>query len=883
MTIFTLIRRQSWKSLLPVFIFLVLISLFTCTQPLLAQGGLAVSGRVLNERDEPLIGVAVQVKGTSTGTVTDASGSYQLTVPDANATLVYSYIGYARQEVRIANRPNINVVLKEEIESLQDLVVVGTRSQNRTVTETPVAIDIIPIQEITTTSGQLDVNMLLQYVAPSFNVNRQSGSDGSDHVDPATIRGLGPDQTLVLVNGKRRHQSSLINIFGTRGRGNTGTDLNTIPAAAIDRVEILRDGASAQYGSDAIAGVINIVLKSSVNEFTGNVNSGITSEGDGKSFQVNGNYGFEIGERGFVNMTMDYLSRGRTNRVPDPGQYEIYRRQFGDAESDNFSALFNAELPLSETSSFYTFGGFNFRDTDAYAWTREADDDRNIPSIYPNGFDPRIQSRIIDRSVSAGFKSKVQEWDLDLNNTYGSNRFHYIVAGSLNASLLEETPTRFDAGGFELSQNTTGINLSRYFKDWFAGTNIAFGTEYRLERYQIFAGEEASWRNYGIIDSVIDGRVRQFDVLGRAGGSQGFPGFNPENELDEIRTNIGVYVDGEFDFTDRFMVGAAMRFENYSDFGNTLNGKLASRLEFTDNFALRGSVSTGFRAPSLAQVYFNSTFTDFVGGVAVDKVIAGNTSALTRKLGIPALTEERALNASLGFTASLRNFTATVDGYYVAIDDRVVLTGAFEDTDDVIGEDLQALNVGAAQFFTNAVDTRTKGIDVILTWANNFGQDNRLSLSLAGNFNDMEIDAIHTTQRLQGKEDIYFGEREQRFLIASAPPSKINFIADYKLRGWTFNAKLMRFGEVVLMNWNELEDVPMEEKLDVYTPKYTTDLAVARQLGNNIILTVGATNIFDVYPDEHDPALTESGGLWDPVQMGFTGAFYYGRLRFTID
>ncbi|EMR02592.1 TonB-dependent receptor [Cesiribacter andamanensis] len=845
---------------------------------LTAQTGQAVSGRVLNERNEPLTGVTVLVKGTTAGTVTDASGNYELQVPNLGATLVYSYIGFARQEVRIANRSRIDVVLKEEEDRLQELVVVGSRSQNRSVTETPVAIDIIPIQEIIGTSGQLDVNMLLQYVAPSFNVNRQSGSDGSDHVDPATIRGLGPDQTLVLINGKRRHQSSLINIFGTRGRGNTGTDLNTIPAAAIDRVEILRDGASAQYGSDAIAGVINIVLKSSVNEFTGSINTGVTTEGDGENLQLNGNYGFELGQlagkRGFVNMTMDYLHRNRTNRPADPNVYEVYRRQFGDALSDNFATILNAELPVSEQSSFYAFGGFNFRDTDAYAWTREAGDDRNIPSIYPNGFDPRIQSRITDRSISAGLRSSIKDWAVDLNNTYGANRFHYLVDGTLNASLLDESPTRFDAGGFELAQNTTSINLSRYFQDFLAGTNIAFGTEYRLERYQIFAGEEASWRNYGIIDTVIDGRLQQYDRLGRAGGSQGFPGFNPDNELDEYRTNIGVYVDGEFDFSRKFMIAAAARFEHYSDFGRTLNGKLATRLALTEAFALRGSLSTGFRAPSLAQIYFNSTFTDFVGGVAVDKVIAGNTSSITRKLGIPALKEERALNASLGFTATLGNFTATVDGYYVDIDDRIVLTGAFEDTDDVIGPDLQALNVGAAQFFTNAVDTRTRGLDVILNYNQRFGTDNRLNLSLAGNFNDMEITGINTTQRLQSKEDIYFGRREQLFLIASAPPSKINLIADYRFSGWNINAKLMRFGEIVLEDWDG-ED-------DVYEANYTTDLAIARSFGDHLSLTLGGINIFDVYPTRQDPVATESGGLWDPVQMGFTGRFLYARLRLSL-
>ncbi len=847
-----------------------MIALFAT--PAVAQSDITVRGKVVDAGDGAgLPGVSVVVQGTNQGTTTDVNGEYRLQVPP-NGTLLFSFVGFTTQELPVNNRNLINVGMLPDVRTLSE-VVVGSRSQKRSITETPVAIDVIPIQEITNTAGQLDLNTLLQYVAPSFNTNRQSGSDGSDHVDPATIRGLGPDQTLVLVNGKRRHQSSLINIFGTRGRGNTGTDLNTIPAAAIERVEILRDGASAQYGSDAIAGVINIVLKSRVNQFLGSLNGGITQQGDGENVQVSGNYGFQLMEDGFANITLDYLARDRTNRPADPEQFDIYRRQFGDAQSNNFSAILNSEIPVSEEGSFYLFGGFNFRDTDAYAWTREAGSERNVPSIYPNGFDPHILSNITDQSVSAGFRNKIKGWDIDFNNTYGSNRFHYIVDGTLNASLLDQSPTRFDAGGFQLMQNTTGVYLSHFMEDLFAGSNIAFGTEYRLENYRIFAGEEASYRNYGIIDTVIDGRIRQVDVLGRPGGSQGFPGFRPENELSEYRTNIGLYADAEFDFTEVFMINAAARFEHYSDFGSTFNWKVASRLELAENLAIRGSVSTGFRAPSLAQVYFNTTFTDFVGGTPVDKVIARNNSPITRQLGIPTLVQETAMNGSLGVTANFGKFAATVDGYYVAIDDRIVLTGAFEDTDPDIGEELQALDVGAAQFFTNAVDTRTLGVDVILTYTEEFASGQRLSLSFASNFNKMDIENINTTDRLAGKEDIYFGPREQAFLLASAPPSKMNFITDYQLNQWNFNAKFIRFGEVVLIDWIDEEDV--------YEPAITTDLAIARKLGENVSLTLGGVNIFDVYPTEQDTE-TESGGLWDPVQMGFNGAFYYARLRLTF-
>ena len=414
------------------------------------------------------------------------------------------------------------------------------------------------------------------------------------------------------------------------------------------------------------------------------------------------------------------------------------------------------------------------------------------------------------------------------------------------------------------------MTFSQYFPNSLKGINLAFGAEYRIDNYQIFAGEEGSWRNYGIIDTVINDRVQQIDVLGRPGGSQGFPGARPDNEVDENRTNLGAFVDTEFDISDAFMIGAAVRFENYSDFGNTFNAKLASRLQITNGLAIRGSVSTGFRAPSLAQIYYNTTFTDFVSGVATDKIIARNNSPITRALGIPALKEETATNASLGLTAKFGSFTATVDGYYVNIKDRIVLTGAFEDTDDVIGGELQKLGVGAAQFFTNAIDTKTTGLDVILTWSKIFGAS-RLRLTLAGNFNNMELGDITTTEKLKGKEDIYFGSREQRFLLASAPDHKISFTADYRIRKFSANLRLVRFGEIVLEDWLGT--------LDTYEPVMTTDLTLGYDLTRNLTLNIGAANLLNVYPTQQDTE-TETGGLWDAVQHGFSGSLYFAKLGF---
>jgi iron complex outermembrane receptor protein len=825
-----------------------------------------VSGKVTDEKGEPLIGASVIEKGTNNGTTTDGSGSYVLQVGYTNAVLVVTYVGYNKIEREISGAGKQDFSL-EDATVLNQVTVVGSRNLNRSSTDTPAPVDVIDIREVTTKQGQLDVNQLLQFAAPSFNSNRQTGSDGADHVDPASLRGLGPDQTLVLINGKRRHQSSLVNLFGSRGRGNTGTDLNAIPAAAIERIEILRDGAAAQYGSDAIAGVINIVLKETVNQLTANVNAGMFEAKyrfddktfDGLNYNVNLNYGLKIAKKGFVNVTADYNHRDHTNRantVPDPD--DVARRQYGDPKMDNGALYYNAKIPVGENFQVYSFGGINKRKGDAYAWTRYADDERNIPSIYPDGFDPIIASTIDDRAVTGGVRGVWKSWDVDLSNTYGFNKFHFNVKNSLNASFGPDSPTTFDAGGFQLGQNVSNLNISRFYKGIMQGLNIAFGAEYRTERYKIFAGERLSYLNY---DPDLPG------------GAQGFPGYSPADVTNNGRSNVGAYADVEADITKSFLVDVAARFENYSDFGSTVNGKVGLRYKVTEDLAVRGSVSTGFRAPSLAQKYFNSTFTNFVEGQAVEVLLANNNSAVTKALGIPELKQETSENASLGLTFTpISGFSVTVDGYYVKVKDRVVLTGQFSDDDKEIGALLKSLRVGKAQFFTNALSyTTTKGVDVIVAHSTPLAMG-RLSSTLAANFNWMELGPVNTSPALAGKEDIYFDERERRFVLASAPPSKINLTLDYTVSKLSFMLRLIRFGEVKLANW--------DYEIDVYKPKIQTDLTVNYKLNNHFSISVGGSNILNVYPDLSLPALTESGGGWDPVQMGSNGAFFFTRLGF---
>lgn len=857
---------------------LLLLALIASSYLLYAQK--TISGTVKDAKTkEPLPGASITIKGTNQGTTSGNTGAFTISTEKGDI-LVIRYIGYAVAEVPVGDQATLDIELTLQSGNLQEIMIVGSRRLGRTATETPVPIDVIDIKSIARQTGRFDINNMLQFATPSFNANKQSGSDGADHIDPATIRGLGPDQTLVLINGKRRHQSSLINLFGTRGRGNTGTDLNAIPAAAIERVEILRDGASAQYGSDAIAGVVNVILKSSVNEFSANIGTGVYDAKkyrtdrnyDGESFQLNANYGTPIGEKGFVNFTADYSTNAKTNRVPPPGAV-TYRREFGDASAESFSAFFNSEIPVATNTSFYAFGGYTHRFTDAYAWSRDPDDDRNVKEIYPNGFDPRIQSAIDDNSISVGLRTEHNGWNIDLNNTYGKNKMHYYVDGTLNATLLAKSPTHFDAGGFWFSQNTTGINFSKPF-DVAAGLNVAFGAEFRTDRYNIFAGEEGSWQNYGYIDTVIDNQVVQYDELKRPPGSQGFPGFQPRNEVNASRTNFGSYVDVELDVSKSFLLSGAVRYEKYSDFGGTLNGKLATRIKVVPGFNLRASVSSGFRAPSLQQVYFNSIYTNFEQGVPVEIFLANNLSNVTRTLGILPLKEEKSVNLSAGFTAKPFNgLTITVDGYLINVKDRIVLTGTFDQSDPDIGPDLVALDVDRANFFTNAIDSRNIGLDVIITHSARLG-DGRLNTSLAGNFNKLTIESIHTSPKLVGKEDQYLSEREKSFIIASAPKSKINLTLDYTISKFSATARFVRYGEVVLLGYDDLPNV--------YDPKVTTDLTLGFRISRNIGLYAGVDNLFNVYPDEQDQENTEAGGLWDSVQMNFGGRHYFARLSFTF-
>lgn len=603
---------------------------------------------------------------------------------------------------------NDDVQASSDAQTLDRVTVIGSRRQGTSETETLVPVDVIPMTKAATQGAQFDLAQTLQFIAPSFNSTRQTGADGADLIDSAALRGLAADQTLILVNGKRRHNVALVNLFGARNRGATGTDLNTIPMLAIDHVEVLRDGAAAQYGSDAIGGVINISLKQR-SGCEGVLAYGQYTRGDGENDLTTAYCGFELGERGQFGVTAEYLSRNRSDRSGADNP-----RTIGDSSVDNATVAGNGSFGITDNVEAYFTGTYQNRDASSAAFARGgigSDDipSRNSAAMFPDGFVPFINGDLEDRYATVGARGDFGEWHVDLSTTYGYNEFLFNISNTLNASIANLdllnggaglSPTRFDAGGFSFRQQTTNLDFTRYYDGVFQGLNVAFGGEYRDERYKIFAGEAGSF-----IDADGPG--------GGNAGSQGFPGFQPGDETNRSRDNWAAYLDLEASLTERLMVDVAGRYEDFSDFGTTLNGKLAWAYRTTDTLRLRGSVSTGFRAPSLQQQFFSSTFTDFVGGVPTDVVLAPNGGTVANAAGIPKLKEETSDSYTLGLTWTPTDaVSVTVDGYWINIDDRIVLSGRFDTTDPTIGSILENLGVGQAQFFVNSVDTKTRGIDV---------------------------------------------------------------------------------------------------------------------------------------------------------------------------
>ncbi|ASZ12523.1 TonB-dependent receptor [Chitinophaga pendula] len=904
----------------------------------------SIEGSV-TDNNQPLVGATVKLVGRNIGTTTDAKGHYKLNVQPGQYVLNVSYIGYQSAEksvtVTSGQQQTIDFSLSAA-EGLNEVVVLGSRSAPRSQLSTAVPVDVVDVKQITQYAPQVSINQILNYIAPSFSANTQTLSDGTDHIDPASLRGLGPDQVLVLINGKRRHTTSLVNINGSFGKGSVGTDMNAIPTAAIKRIEILRDGAAAQYGSDAIAGVINIILNDEVNKLNVNVSTGAyvskLSENnfDGQTVQANINYGLPLGNKGgFINLAGSYDYRNYTNRsgifngtifsdyndpaladVPgspkgkDITEQELQKRglnrkdfssRIGQSANRGGSLFLNASLPVSDHAEVYAFGGLNYRHGEAAAFYRTPSQlVQTNDTIYPNGFLPLIVTDNRDKSLATGIRGDLGEWKVDFSNTYGQNGVDFSVDQTLNASLLKSSPTRFQAGGYRFQQNTTNLDFSRFFDQALSGINLAFGAEHRYENYRILPGEASSYTNYGnALNIGTDGAGRpilipdprgnvptRFAANGSpfAGGAQSFPGFSPDNAINATRTSVATYGDVELNITKQFLVDAALRFENYSDFGSTLNWKIASRYQFSPKFLLRAAASTGFRAPSLHQRYFSATSSVFIDGAFVESGTFTNDSRVAGLLGIPKLKEETSNSYSVGITSNLGPLKLTVDGYYIRINDRIVYTGQFSGNrtgtpqEQEIYNILRSANAQTARFFANAINTETRGVDVVITYAIHPGKGH-LKVDLSGTFAKTAlVGPINSSALLKGKESTYFDDASRIYLEKAVPQTKANLSLNYAIHKWGFFLRNVYFGEV-----QEATNIVANQ--DVYSGKVVTDLSVSYNFMPALRLTLGANNLFDIYPDKLSVGNQSSGRFLysrTAQQFGFNGRFLFARLSLNL-
>ncbi|XRE42961.1 TonB-dependent receptor [Tenacibaculum discolor] len=843
--------------------------------------GQTIKGKVTDESGAPLPFVNVLEKETVNGVSTDDNGEFTLNVKKIPVTLVFSSVGFSTLEKTVYKSSYVTVVLRDD-NVLDEVVLTGNRSKPRTILDSAVPIDNVSVRELQAT-GQTNIDQMLTYTVPSYNSSNQTISDATAHFDPADLRGLGPSRTLVLVNGKRKNQSALVYVNDTPGKGEVGVDMKSIPTAAIERVEILRDGASAQYGSDAVAGVVNIILKKNIDFTQVNVNSGVTKEGDGFNIDGDVNHTFTFGEGGFVNTTLGLSYQEKTDRAAEPGKDDLFGVDnqwtrdnpdlgmiIGQPEMKKGDLFVNAEYPLNENTKLYAFGGFNMRQGKSFALYRPPywiTDDFGL--LTPDGetydgFQPTFETDIQDILFTAGSKFKLGGFDADLSASFGRNSVDYTIGNTINVSLGPNSPTSFDAGAYAFSNIIGNFDVSRSFGD----VSIGLGVEGRQERFEVTAGEEASY---------IDG------------GAQSFPGLQPSNALNETRTNIGGYGTLDWDVSEDFLIGGALRYENYSDFGDNFSWKVSSRYKVGEAGVLRASYSTGFRAPSLHQVYLSNVQTLVSGGTISNQGTFNNVSPVIKDLGVASLFAETSKNISAGLTVKASNdFTISLDYYNVKVEDRVVFSGEIGGTDDngnpnaTVQQILDDNSVTSIKFFINAADTKTEGFDYTMRYKNIDFAAGKLGLNLALNINRTKLEGeVKTPTKLANYKNAIFNRKEQSRIISARPNTKLLFGADYKYKKFTAFLNNTYFGEVT---WQHATD---PNKDQTFSGKVITDVSFGYEFSDMISFNAQVNNLFDVYPDEIDTkgdVVTDLGGRfkypWEVNQFGFNGMTFKAGLTF---
>ena len=857
--------------------------------------------------DAPLAGATITLVGTTTTAITDDQGHYSINAPPGVQKLRADFAGFKSEERVVNVAPGTPAKLDFALATSQMLnetiVVVGSRTP-RTNVETTVPVDVVTAEEIGR-SGRTETGRVLHSLAASFLSTPQTVADGTDHVDPASLRGLGPDQVLILINGKRRHRSALMHVNGTFGRGTVGTDLNAIAVGSIKRIEILRDGAASQYGSDAIAGVINIVTKDTTDLLEVSSEAGVTASRDGAMLATSANYGFKVGQKGFVNVTGEFLQRQATNRTGtytgpiysnDPAvdaqmlaQRGLTRDDFamkiGEASATAGMGEYNLELPFSDNAVFYSFGDLSHRrgaSAGFYRFPTQAS--QNVPEFYPDGFLPEIHPTIDDAAITVGMRRK-GAWNVDASLTHGRSAFQFDIENSVNASLGTSSPTTFDAG--TLASDETVANLDLLHKlETKAVKSIALvlGTELRVENYQIHAGDQASYS----LGTATFGMPPQPKLP----GAQVFPGYQPSNEVDRTRDAIGIYSGLESELTKAIALDLGGRFENYSDFGRSVIGKVAARAKLGGGLSIRGAASTGFRAPSLQQLWFSNVSTlflpDALGNLQPTQVLTSNNqSPVTRAFGIPKLHEERSDNLSGGFAfRPVEHLSLTADAYFIRIHDRIGLTSQFANTNAIVADILAPFpGVSQAQFFANAVETDTKGLDVVGDYAVDAG-DGTLTFTAAANLSKTEVTHVNIPSSLVARfgndpalETFFFGRAARNRLEDSVPHQKGFVGLRYAMSGVSALLRADYYGAVYYKPDNAAND-------ETFGAKVLFDLDVGYQATKNVYFAVGADNLLNTFPDLQRKDANTSFGRFiysrNVSQFGMNGGFYYGKLQLTF-
>ncbi|HEX4709187.1 TonB-dependent receptor [Phenylobacterium sp.] len=801
--------------------------------------------------------------------------------------------------------------------NIEELVVTGSRGEPRSKLDTIAPVDVVS-ETALTRNGTTELAQALAIALPSLNFTRPAVTDGTDTVRPATLRGLSPDETLVLVNSKRAHAAALVNLNGSIGYGSGAVDLNTIPTVALAAVEVLRDGASAQYGSDAIAGVINLRLREassggffsvtygqydtdvetrpSPSPIPGVVLQPDKHRTDGGTTTVTGWQGLPLFGSGFLTLSAEAKFQQHTTRAgPDPRQqyplvagafdpreltYDRYNNWYGDPKLDQYTGYANAGYDLSNGVHLYGWGSYQFRDAFSAANVRRAIQENagsNIISVYPNGFLPKIEGKVTDSSLAGGATGKAGDWAWDASVVWGRNEFHFGVTDSLNASLGPNSPREFDAGRLIYQQTVGNLGLTRTVQMGAQAVNLAAGVEIRGENYQIKAGEPASYVNGGFFT--------QPGVLGGS-GAQSFSGFSPANATDKSRTSESVYGEAESKFGDLDLDGAA-RYEHYSDFGDVVTGKLGGRYDLTSDFALRASVSNGFRAPSLQQSFITTTSTNFVGGLPVQTILLPPSDPRAALIGASPLKPERSTNVSGGGVFRSGGFSLTVDAYYIKIKDRIVLSDILQQANVIALFRAGGVNdIGGVRFFTNGADSETKGVEAVANYR--WRPDpawGAFDFSASASHNETSLTRIQSTPVLSAltPAPVFLPHYRTATLTDGQPKWKGTLIADWTLGPFGVTAQALYYGKL-------LQPANTSVAAGDYTlsPKTLVNLEGRWTVAHGLQFAVGADNLLDTYPTTPPYVLNgvtiSSNGVGafpEYSPFGFQGRFVYARVSYS--